>query len=156
MDSFHCNISGNETADALAKEASGAEQEGKATTYTETRTIIKARQHNTWLQNHPNYNPKDPYHALTRSEQVIIFRLRTGHNRLNHHLYTRFRIGQSGLCPCQTGNQTVIHLLQHCPMYDTLRDQMWPVDSTMAQKLHGEFQDLRRTAAFVHMTGLSI
>ena len=26
------------------------------------------------------------YHQLNRQEQVIIFRLRTGHNRLNHHM----------------------------------------------------------------------
>ena len=34
---------------------------------------------------------------------------------LNHHLFIKFRIGQSELCLCQTGNMTTEHLLQACP-----------------------------------------
>ena len=37
---------------------------------------------------HPRYNKADPYYLLTRREQVTVFRLRTGHNRLNYHLYS--------------------------------------------------------------------
>ena len=43
--------------------------------------------------------------------QVNIFRLRTGHNRLNHGLHTEFGIGQTGECPCNMGQQTADHIL---------------------------------------------
>jgi hypothetical protein len=51
--------------------------------FAEAKTLIKANQWKKWKQEHPSYNAMDGYHLLTRREQVIIFRLRTGHNRLN-------------------------------------------------------------------------
>ncbi|RUS74989.1 hypothetical protein EGW08_017256 [Elysia chlorotica] len=120
----HCNVFGNETADLLAKKAAALQQNDYTTTYSEAKTIIHAQQHEEWLQEHPNHVQNDAYHALTRAEQVVIFRLRTGHNRLNHHLYTKLHIGTSDQCTCQTGGQTVIHVLQHCPMYENLRNLM--------------------------------
>ncbi|RUS91759.1 hypothetical protein EGW08_000467 [Elysia chlorotica] len=152
----HCNVFGNETADLLAKKAAALQQNDYTTTYSEAKTIIHAQQHEEWLQEHPNHVQNDAYHALTRAEQVVIFRLRTGHNRLNHHLYTKLHIGTSDQCTCQTGGQTVIHVLQHCPMYENIRNLMWPQDTPMAQKLYGSLEDLRRTATFMSETGLSI
>ena len=35
-----------------------------------------------WKQQHPNYTQSGSLHKLNRPEQVILFRLRTGHNRL--------------------------------------------------------------------------
>ena len=52
------------------------------------------------LEKHPRFNRYDSYHLLTRSEQVAIFRLRTGHTRLNYHLFNKLKIGQSDKCPC--------------------------------------------------------
>ena len=49
----HCDVSGNEAADALAKEGSAHEQEDKSTGYPEAKTIIKAKQHDRWMQQHP-------------------------------------------------------------------------------------------------------
>jgi hypothetical protein len=43
----------------------------------------------------------------------------TGHTRLNHHLYTKFRISQSEQCPCQTGSQTKEHLLRYQNEYNS-------------------------------------
>ena len=100
----HCNVRDNEIADSLAKEGSTQEQEDKSTSFSEAKTIIKAKQQKKWMHQHPSYNRADPYHLLTRREQVTVFRLRTGHNRLNHHLYTKLRIGQTEQCPCRTGN----------------------------------------------------
>ena len=59
----------------------------------------------------------DAYHLLSRSEQVAIFRLWMSHNRLKHHLCTKFGIGQLDLCPCQTCSITAEHLLQACPLH---------------------------------------
>jgi hypothetical protein len=55
----------------------------RTVSFAEAKTLIKANQWKKWKQEHPNYNAMDGYHLLTRREQVIIFRLRTGHNRLN-------------------------------------------------------------------------
>ena len=47
---------------------------------------------------------------LTRREQVTVFRLRTGHNCLSYHLYSKLHIGHTEQCPCGTGSQTTEHL----------------------------------------------
>ena len=51
--------------------------------------------HSRWLHLHPNFNKTDDYYRLIRPEQVVIFQLRTGHKRTNHHLYAKFGIGKS-------------------------------------------------------------
>ena len=56
-----------------------------------------------------------------RQEQVTVFRLRTGHNPLNYHLYSKLRTGHTEQCPCGTGSQTTEHLLQSCPIYEPLK-----------------------------------
>ena len=141
----HCDVSGNETADSLAKEGSGQKQQDKSTNYQEAKTIIKAKQHDRWKQQHPHHNKQDAYHQLPRADQVLIFRLRTGHNRLNHHMYTKFKIGPSEHCPCQTSSMTTEHLLQECPLYNTLRTRIWPQSETLEKKLYGSLTDLQRT-----------
>jgi len=152
----HCNVLGNEAADTLAKEGSTKEQSDKSTTHKEAITIIKARQRRKWMQEHPCFNKNDPYHLLTRSEQVTLFRLRTGHNRLNYHLYTKFKIGQSDLCPCQTDSMTTEHLLQKCPLHEGLRQQIWTEQTPLARKLFGGLADLQRTASFIREAGVTI
>ena len=42
----HCGIHGNETADTLAKEGTTYAQNDRSTTYSEVKTIIKAKQQN--------------------------------------------------------------------------------------------------------------
>ena len=102
----HCGIHGNETADTLAKEGTTYAQNDRSTTYSEVKTIIKAKEQNLFKQNHPHSNRNDPYHLLTRHEQVSIFRLRTGHNRLRNHLFHMLKIGDTDQCRCRTGSQT--------------------------------------------------
>ena len=96
----HCGIRGNEKADTLAKDGAQREQIQSLVTFDEITSIIKTHSKKTWLLQHPKHNPLDPYHMLGRREQVIIFRLRTDHNRLAHHMFKTFRIGNSGECPC--------------------------------------------------------
>ena len=152
----HCNLLGNETADCLAKEGAQQEQVDRSTNFSEAKTIIKAKLQNKWVQQHPHYNRTDPYYLLMRWEQVLVFRLRTGHNRLNHHLFSKLRIGHTEQCPCETGSQTTEHLLQSCPLYDALRNRTWPDPTPVARKLYGGLEDLQRTAYFIAETGLSI
>ena len=95
-----CNVLGNETADTLATESTTTVQEDRSTTLIKkTGPSSRLRQ---WLQQHPSYNRSDLYHLLSRSEHVAIFRLRAGHNRLTHPLFTKFGIGHSVLSPRQT------------------------------------------------------
>ena len=117
-------------------------------------TITK--QHSKWRHKHPRYNKADPYYLLTRREQVTVFRLRTGHNRLNYHLYSKLRIGHTEQCPCGTGSQTTEHLLQFCPTYEPLRKGIWPDHTPLARKLYGSLRDLQCTATFIGETGISI
>ena len=69
----------------------------------------------------PRYNKADPFYLLTRREQLTAFRLRTGHNRFNYHLYSKLRIGYTEQCHCGAGSQTTEHLLQSYPIYEPLR-----------------------------------
>ena len=39
----------------------------------------------------------------------------------HHHLFTKFGIGQSDLYPCQTCSMAADHLLQACPLQNTIR-----------------------------------
>ena len=152
----HCGILGNETADTLAREGSLQEQWDSKLNFKEAKTIIKAQQQKKWLEQHPNYIKNDPLHALTRAEQVIIFRLRTGHNRLNSHMYKKFKIGTSEMCPCNEDIMTAEHLLQSCQSHRLMRNQTWPNDVTIQTKLYGNLEDLQRTATFIKGTYVSI
>ena len=73
----------------------------------------------------------------TRREKVKIFRLRTGHNHLNHHLHAQFGIGQTDECPCSMGQQTEDHTLQACPTYAAARDNTWPSPRSLENNLYG-------------------
>ena len=154
--SSHCNVPGNEDADSLAKEGTAKEQVDRSTSYPEVKTILKAKQHSKWRHKHPRYNKADPYYLLTRREQVTVFRLRTGHSRLNYHLNPKVRIGHTEQCPCGIGSQTTEHLLQSCPIYEPLRNGIWPDHTPVARKLYGSLRDLRCTATFIEETGVSI
>ena len=148
----HCNVPGNEAADSLAKKGTTKEQVDRSTSYPEVKTMLKAKQHSKWGHKHPRYNKVDPYYMLTKREQVIVFRLRTGHNRLNYHLYSKLRIGHTEQCPCGTGSQTTEHLLQFCPTYEPLRQGIWLDHTPVARKLSGSLRDLRCTATFIEET----
>ena len=79
----HCGLRGNELADTLAKQGAHLEQIDSTTTYSEEKTIIKSCLKRKWKIEHPKYNKVDAYNQLERHEQVVIFRLRTNHNKLN-------------------------------------------------------------------------
>lgn len=141
----HCGIRGNVKADTLAKEGAQKEQIDRLVSFHEIKTIIKTNQRRAWQLQHRRHNPNDSYHLLRRGEQVKIFRLRIGHNCLQHHLFTKFGIRQSNECPCVEGPVTSDHILQSCPTYAAMRT-----------KLYGILEDLRRTANFIRETGLDI
>jgi len=152
----HCGISGNEEADRLAKAGTLEQQPDDLTSSKEQTTIIKSTFKKKWEERHPDFRRNDAYHLLPRREQVIIFRLRTGHNRLRHHLFTKMRIGPTDLCPCGDAPQTAKHILQDCRNLAAQRRQFWPTPIDIAQKLYGCQDDLQRTADFISNINLSL
>ena len=152
----HCGIQGNETADTLAKRGGNMDQTDTSVSYKEEKTIIRNIVQKRWSQRHPAHNKKDSYYSLTRADQVIILRLRTGHNRLNAHLFHKMKIGQTEMCPCSVAAMTTEHFLQHCQLHDNLRSSTWPEGETLEEKLYGDLAALERTATFSRTTGILI
>ena len=52
-------------------------------------------------------------------------------------LYPKLRTGLTEQCPFGTSSQTTEHLLQSCPLYEPLRNGIWPDHSPVAGKLDG-------------------
>ena len=73
----HCGIHGNEVADHLAKEGARSMQTERQVNFAELKTQLKTVTRQS--------RQRDDYHQLSRAQQVMVFRLRTGHNRLNQH-----------------------------------------------------------------------
>ena len=55
----------------------------------------------------------DPVRWLSRKQQTTIFRLRTGHNRLDTIImFNKLKIGENDLCACGLAPQNTEHVLQ--------------------------------------------
>ena len=55
-------------------------------------------------------------------------------------MYSKLKIGQTGLCPCYTAPRTTQHLLQDCPLHNAVRGETWPKDTFLRDKLFGDPQ----------------
>ena len=152
----HCGIEGNERADSLAKEGSQLEQIERDLMYSEVKTIIKNSMNNKWKESHPEFNRQDGVHQLDRRGQTTIFRLRTGYNRLRHHMNRVFKVGETNLCSCGEAAETAEHVLQNCQTYDALRQSIWNEAVDMTTKLYGPPHELERTAAFIAKAGIAV
>jgi hypothetical protein len=95
-----------------------------------------------WAKEHPGHCADDAYYQHNREDQVIIFKLRTGHNRLKYHVYNKFKIGQHDTCTCGTSRMAGTHILQECPIYKEQRRQIWPVPVPEQSKLYGGVHEL--------------
>ena len=98
------------------------------------------------------YNPnRDTLHQLARHQQTM-FRLRTGHCRLNSHL-KRIGIKTSAQCPCGEADQTQEVYLQSCSLHQQARQQIWPTCVSLKTKLWGSAEDLFLTSRCAALTG---
>ena len=92
----HCHIKGNEQADSLAKEGSAMIQIEMDMSLEESKTQIRTAIYPRWIENHPNYSKTDAYYRLNNREgQTIIFRLRSGHNRLKNKCIQNSKLVQA-------------------------------------------------------------
>ena len=98
----------------------------------------------------------DDYHTLDREGQVTLPRLRTIHNRLNSHMHRKMNLVPSPLCTCGIEDQTTEHILQKCPAYQHLRQQIWSDGTSLYQKLYGNKEELERTVGFMQQAGISV
>ena len=80
----HGGIHRNERAYVLAKLGATGNQHLNIVTHQEKATAIKTLT--------KTKSSKDDYQFLERWEQVIIFRFRTGHNRLNAHMCPKLKL----------------------------------------------------------------
>ena len=152
----HVGIAGNEKADSLAKAGSKLPQLHTPTSYSEAKTLLKRRFRADWRTKTDGYIPEeDAIHQLDRKSQTTIFRLRTGHCGLNKHL-KRLGLRDTAHCECGSEEQTPEHILQTCPHYETVRQQVWPEDTPLSTKLYGPVPDLQKTAHLTATSGLRI
>ena len=70
-------------------------------------------------------------------------------------MYSKFKVGEIEMYPCNADTMAAEHLLQHCQPHDALRRDMWP-EPTVRDSLYGNLEELRRTAAFVWAASISI
>ncbi|XP_041363645.1 uncharacterized protein LOC121379208 [Gigantopelta aegis] len=130
----HCGIPGNENADRLAKLGAAKEQEDNWVIYEEMKSHIKS------LYRPPKQT--NDYYLLSRQEQVIIFRLRTGYNRLNQHMHKRFRLVPSSICSCGEAEQTTEHVIQDCiNLQSTRKTQLQTIKTVTAREADPDSQN---------------
>ena len=117
----HTGIRGNEKASQLAKELREKEQPPSHLFYRDVKSLIHNKKNDIVHSKTGGYNPnQDALHQLPRHQQTIIFRLRTGHCRLNSYL-KRIGVKTSAQCPCGEDDQTPDNYLQSCPLYHQAR-----------------------------------
>ena len=138
-------------ADQLAKE--GKKSNPHRICHTEKSKLLSIIKRKPPSTARLRYNPnQDALHQLARHQQTIIFRLRTGHCRLNSHL-KRIGIKTSTQCPCGEADQTPEHYLQSCSLHQQARQQIWPTCVSLKTKLWGSAEDLFLTSRYAALTG---
>ncbi|GFS03929.1 hypothetical protein ElyMa_002900300 [Elysia marginata] len=87
--------------------------------------MIKMATGGRWKKSLEDFNKRDDFYKLGRKEQTSLFRLRTGHNKLEKHMFKTFRIGESEMCKCGHSAETSEYILQECLLYKEVREKIW-------------------------------
>ena len=139
----HADIPGNETADALAKQAATkaiteeTADEFGAISHSEAKARIKAKAISMWRNRWARQNngrslqqQLDPSRKLRqfhpRATETKIFRLILRHNNLEENRHKMYPEAQTTpACECKTGTGDVFHFINHCPLLATPREEMF-------------------------------
>ena len=157
----HVQIPGNDRADALAKQGAMKTQDVSSASINTAKQTIKETKRRIWMKewsetekgrtifdHMPSPKPNDSINILNRSEQVTIFRLRSGHAPLNKHL-TRIGAKNNPLCPlCGVYEETVKHHLFECFALTDLRREYLPEQPDTENTLYGAPEALKSTHLF--------
>ena len=149
-------LEGNDTADSLAKTGGSQNQAEPSLHHEEIKAMLKRSESERWSKLKENHPKSDAYFKLPCKSQNIIFRLRTGHNKLRQHMFRKLRIGESEMCPCGIAAENAEHVLQNCPLYHHTRTDIWPQEATLDDKLYGGLDQLTATAQFITNIGLAV
>ena len=140
----HCGIDGNERVDQLAKETLDQDIDPLAKVhYTDMKPLV-----NSYIQKlvqtkwdvavhgrdlylvKPTLGPPKKFQHLTRAEEVVITRLRTGHTKATKsHILSR---GPPTGCHHCGQTLTIDHMLLECALLQECRDEYYTVDSLNA------------------------
>ena len=71
-------------------------------------------------------------------------------------MHNKFKVGESEMCLCNADIMTAEHLLQHCRLHDALRRDMRREPALLRDNLYDNLEELRRRAAFMRTTGISM
>ena len=129
----HCDVPGNERADALAKEGSELNQENTPVTHQIVKSKIKARK---WAISHKRAidtygNRRKPNFKIERKwpkdVRTLFSRLRTGHCLELKSYQHRLDATKDARCmECHQEEETIEHILCNCPAEDARRQQLKP------------------------------
>jgi hypothetical protein len=53
------------------------------------------------------------------------------------------------MCSCGEAEQDTVHILQTCKNRQALREDIWPLPTTLQEKLYGPVDTLQKTTRFV-------
>ena len=158
----HSGIPGNEVADQLSKTGASMPQTNTAASLRTCRGILRAKSKERWLNDWANAetgrplyrfmdkpDPKDPANLLCRGDQTLIFRARTGHLQTNKHINRINPMWLPHCRHCDHHEESVEHLLLHCPSLATLRLQLLPTPPDIKTTLYTDHIQMMRTCSFL-------
>ena len=162
----HCNISGNEKADKLAKIGATKPQKIPPCTQNTIKQILKNNEKEDWLnrwacgstgrvmfKEMAQPRPQDAINELERQDQSLIFQFRTQHTRTNQHLNRINPLHQPHCRHCDNPAETTEHLLLPCPNLQSKRMELLPTSTnpTIHSTLYGQLDQLKKTSTFIRL-----
>ena len=160
----HCNISGNEKADKLAKIGATKPQKIPPCTQNTIKQILKNNEKEDWLNRWASGStgrvmfkemaqprPQDAINELERQDQSLIFQFRTQHTRTNQHLNRINPLHQPHCRHCDNPAETTEHLLLSCPNLQSKRKELLPTNPTIHSTLYGQLDQLKKTSTSIRL-----
>jgi ribonuclease HI len=168
----HVGVSGNETADCEAKEASEHDILAQDTRiphrdyYPAISSAIRSKWQTRWQLQIGNklgdikntVRPWETSYRRCRREEVILTRLRIGHTRMTHEFLLKGE--EPPLCADCDEAQTVYHILVECHAYDAIRRRVFdpggdqPRAFTLSNMLGDDSATIVKLMQFLRQTRL--
>ena len=160
----HCDITGNEIADKLAKEGACKEQKNYPCSMDTVKQILKNQSKEEWLNRWAGGttgrayfvekscpSKKDDIDKLDRKDQSVIFQFRTGHAATNFHLNCLKPQHEPHCRHCPWPYETNTHILLECSGLRSNRECLLPKNLTIHNTLYGPLEQLKNTATFIRL-----